>query len=142
MNKLPTLSARTQMYLQERRRLGFELRRMGYALHSFARYVDKLDFRQPLTVEVMAKWARQDHGHSDDPRTWARRLMILRPFTRWLRQFEPRTEIPEEAIFGRIGERCRRTYTKNRRSSICWRRRAAWVRLQVCAVRPMRRCLV
>ncbi len=105
MNKLPTLTTRIEMYLRERRRLGFELRRMGYALHSFARYFDKLDSRQPLTVEVMAKWARQDQGHSDDPRTWARRLMILRPFTRWLRQFEPRTEIPDEAIFGRIGER-------------------------------------
>ena len=105
MNKLPTLKARTQMYLSERRRLGFELRSMGHALRSFARYVDELDCREPLTVEVMAKWARQDQGHSDDPRTWARRLMILRPFTRWLQQFEPRTEIPEEAIFGRIGDR-------------------------------------
>src|SRR3984957_5858124 len=105
MNKSPTLRARTQMYLRERRQLGFELRSMGHALDSFARYVDHLDSREPLTVEVMAKWARQDQGHSDDPRTWARRLMILRPFTRWLRQFEPRTEIPEEAIFGPIGER-------------------------------------
>ena len=86
MNKLPTLTTRIEMYLRERRRLGFELRRMGYALHSFARYFDKLDSRQPLTVEVMAKWARQDQGHSDDPRTWARRLMILRPFTRCYRR--------------------------------------------------------
>ena len=40
-----------------------------------------------------------------DPKTWARRLKILRPFTRWLRQFEPYTEVPDEAIFGSAGER-------------------------------------
>ncbi len=105
MNRSPNLRARTQMYLRERRRLGFELRSMGHALGSFARYVDELDSPEPLTVEVMAKWARQHQGHSHDPRTWARRLLILRPFTRWLQQFEPRTEVPDEAIFGRIGER-------------------------------------
>ncbi len=105
MNRSPNLRARTQMYLRERRRLGFELRSMGHALESFARYVDEWDSREPLTVEVMTQWARQDQGHSDDPRTWARRLMILRPFTRWLQQFEPRTEVPDEAIFGRIAER-------------------------------------
>jgi integrase len=53
----------------------------------------------------MSEWARRDHIHSTDPRTWARRLKRLRPFTRWLRQFEPRTEVPDDTIFGPIGER-------------------------------------
>ena len=34
--------------------------------------------------------------------TSARRLRLLRPFTRWLQQFEPATEVPDEAIFGPI----------------------------------------
>jgi integrase len=53
----------------------------------------------------MASWARRDRGHSSDPRTWARRLKTLRSFTRWLQQFEPRTEVPDDAIFGRVGDR-------------------------------------
>jgi integrase len=105
MSKSVKLEARVQMYLRERRRLGFELRSMGYALHSFAHHVDQLGRREPLALEVMAEWARRDRGHSKDPCTWARRLKILRPFTRWLRQFEPRTEVPDDAMFGRIGER-------------------------------------
>jgi len=105
MNQPMNLQTRVRQYLRERRRLGFQLRSMGYALRSFAHYVDKLKHSAPLTVELMAEWARRDRAHSDDPHTWARRLKILRPFTRWLRQFEPRTEVPDDAIFGRIGPR-------------------------------------
>jgi len=58
--------------------------------------------RGPLTVEVMADWARSDSHGSTDPITWARRLKLLRTFLRWLQQFEPRTEVPDDAIFGRL----------------------------------------
>src|SRR5690606_11519502 len=34
--------------------------------------------------------------------TSARQLKLLRPFTAWLRQFEPATEVPDEAVFGRV----------------------------------------
>ena len=96
------LPARVRQYLRERRRLGFQLRSMQYALHSFASYAGE---RRPLTVELMAGWARRDRPRSSDPRTWARRLKLLRPFLRWLQQFEPSTEIPDDAVFGRIGGR-------------------------------------
>ena len=105
MSQPLNLRARVRQYLRERRRLGFQLRSMGYALRSFAHHVDKLENPGPLTVEMMAEWARRDRAGSNDPRTWARRLKILRPFTRWLQQFEPRTEVPDDAIFGRVGER-------------------------------------
>ena len=105
MSQPMNLRARVRHYLRERRRLGFQLRSMGYALRSFAHHVDKLENPGPLTVEMMAAWARCDQAGSNDPRTWARRLKILRPFTRWLQQFEPRTEVPDDAIFGRSGER-------------------------------------
>jgi integrase len=100
-----TLSRRAQQYLRERQRLGFKSRSMRYALRSFTRYADRLDSYRPITLEVMAEWARRDTHHSTDPRTWARRLKQLRPFTRWLRQFEPRTEVPDDTVFGPIGER-------------------------------------
>jgi integrase len=102
MSQSPNLTARVRQYLRERRRLGFELRSMGYALRSFTSFAGN---RGPFTIELMAEWARRDRPGSSDPRTWARRLKLLRPFLRWLQQFEPRTEVPRDAVFGRIGGR-------------------------------------
>ncbi len=100
-----TLQGLVERYLIERRRLGFSDRTPAYALRSFARHVKAVGHRGALTVEVMADWARCDSHGSSDPRTWARRLKNLRSFTRWLRQFEPRTEVPDDAISGRLPER-------------------------------------
>jgi integrase len=105
MNAPGTMQTHATNYLRERRRLGFGLRTTGYAVTSFARYIDGLGHHGPLTVEVMADWARCDHWHSDEPATWARRLKQLRSFARYLQQFEPRTEVPDDSIFGRIGQR-------------------------------------
>ena len=100
-----TMRVHAENYLSERRRLGFGLRSTGYALSSFARYVDGLGDRGPLTVELMADWARRDKWNSDEPSTWARRLKKLRSFARYLQQFDPRTEVPDDSTFGRIGQR-------------------------------------
>ena len=96
------LQARVEEYLAERHRLGFELHAMGLALSSFARYVTSVCQHGPLTVDLMADWARQDKAQIHKPSTKARRLKILRPFSRWLRQFEPRTEVPDETVFGPV----------------------------------------
>jgi integrase len=98
----PTTLHRAQEFLAERRRLGFQARKTRYALISFARYMDRQRHRGPLTVERMADWARRDKWQRGTPETWARRLKLLRPFARWLRQFEPRTEVPDESIFGPV----------------------------------------
>jgi integrase len=105
MNIHITMETHAENYLNERRRLGFGLRNPGYAVISFARYIDALNSQEPLTVEIMADWARQDKGNSGKPSTWARRLKNLRSFCRYLQQFEPRTEVPDDSIFGRIGQR-------------------------------------
>lgn len=105
MSAVTSVAARVERYLLERRRLGFAERTQAYALRSFARHVQSVGHRGPLTVEIMAEWARRDSHGSTEPHTWARRLKILRSFTRWLRQFEPRTEVPDDAIFGRLPER-------------------------------------
>jgi integrase len=105
MNMHITMETHAENYLNERRRLGFGLRNPGYAVISFARYIDSLNSQEPLTVEIMVDWARQDKGNSGKPSTWARRLKILRSFCRYLQQFEPRTEVPDDSIFGRIGQR-------------------------------------
>ena len=102
MSARVTLQARIEQYLAERRRLGFELSTMGHALTRFARYVAAVGHRGPLTTELMAAWARRAKGGHGDRATSARQLRLLRPFTRWLRQFEPATAVPDEVIFGAI----------------------------------------
>ncbi len=102
MNARVTLQARVEQYLTERRRLGFELDTMGHALARFARYVAEVGHRGPLTVDLMAAWARQAKAGHGNRATSARRLRLLRPFARWLQQFEPATEVPDEPIFGSI----------------------------------------
>ncbi len=105
MSASTSVQARVEQFLVERRRLGFSTRNDGYALRSFARYVQATGHRGALTVELMAAWARCDRHDSNDSRTWARRLKKLRTFLRWLQQFEPRTEVPDDTIFGRLPER-------------------------------------
>jgi integrase len=97
-----SLQARVEQYLAERRRGGFELSTVGYALASFARHVQAAGHHGPLTVDLMAAWARQAKSGHGDRATSARRLKMLRPFARWLRQFEPATEVPAEAVFGAV----------------------------------------
>jgi integrase len=105
MNAYITMQTHAENHLSERRRLGFGLRTSGYSILSFARYVDALNSQEPITVEIMGDWARQDKGNTGKPSTWARRLKNLRSFCRYLQQFEPRTEVPDDTIFGRIGQR-------------------------------------
>ena len=102
MSARVTLQARVEQYLAERRHAGFELRTMAYGLARFAQYVKGAGHQGPLTVDLMAAWARQAKGGHGDRTTSARRLKMLRPFTAWLRQFEPATEVPDEAVFGRV----------------------------------------
>lgn len=89
-------------FLTERRRLGFELRSMGHALRSLASYAASRDYQGPLTADFMVEWARQDKTKLHTPGTGARRIEILRPFCRWLRQFESLTEVPDESFFGPV----------------------------------------
>lgn len=99
------LACRVQQYLDERRRLGSKLRSTGRSLSNFERFVTSTGHTGPLTVELMAQWARQVQAQHMvdglvDKDTAARRLVLLRPFMRWLRQFEPATEVPDDFSFG------------------------------------------
>jgi hypothetical protein len=79
-------------YLASRRRLGFDLRCTGRRLLDFACFVDRSGHQGPLTVNLAASWARSGPGQA--PFTWARRIEIVRPFARYLQQFDPATEVP------------------------------------------------
>lgn len=96
------LHARVQQYLAERRRLGFQMRSPGHALANLTRFVRDTGHAGPLTVALMAQWARQARSGQASSETAARRLAWLRPFMRWLQQFEPDTEVPDDSSFGPV----------------------------------------
>jgi hypothetical protein len=73
----------------------------------------------PLTVDLMAAWARQAKAGRGDHATLARRLKMLRPFTRWMQQFEPATEVPDDTIFGRC-PRPGTAHLQPRGDRSCW----------------------
>lgn len=138
MNTAITMQSHAENYLEERRRLGYRLRSQGNALRSFVRYIDSLSLEGPLTVEIMAAWARRAKTHGDNPATWARRLQLLCPFARYLQQFDPRTEVPDSTTFGYRTQRLAPTFTASRKWSICWQRLA--VLTLICVGRPTRDC--
>jgi len=100
MSARNTIQVAVQRYLDERRRLGFDLRIAGGQLMRFARYADARGHQGALTLELQLDWARE-HVRRTGPVTWARRVEIVRPFAAYYRQFEPQTEVPDLKIFGR-----------------------------------------
>lgn len=87
-----------ERYLADRRALGFALRIAGTRLLAFARFADRRCPGPPLTLSVAVAWARAARRPS--PLSWARRLELVRPFARYLRQFDPATEVPPVRLFG------------------------------------------
>ena len=102
MNERTYLQAKVDDYLAERRQLGFELHSMEYALTSLASYAASSGHERALTAELMTEWARLDKMQRHTPATGARRIEVVRPFARWLCQFEPLTEVPDESAFGPV----------------------------------------
>ncbi len=85
-------------YLAERRAAGFGLVGAGQRLLAFARFADARSQDGALTVDLAVDWARASSRAS--ALTWGRRLELVRPFARWLVQYDPRTEVPPTRLFG------------------------------------------
>jgi integrase/recombinase XerC len=97
-NDTTPMLAAVQRYLDERRGLGFKMG-CGSELLRFARYADARGHRGPLALDLQLDWA-QDGVRGRGPAAWARRLKILRPFSKHYRQFEPESVIPDAFAFG------------------------------------------
>jgi len=82
-------------YLALRRRLGFQLGRVGYELHKFVRFVQnaKASF---ITTKLALEWATQPTGCQ--PAYWAARLGMVRRFAGYLSALDPRTEVPSQGL--------------------------------------------
>jgi len=100
----PTFVALVEDYLALRRRLGFGLVTQGRMLLAFARHAGRVAPDGPLTVELAVQWATTS-CRSRDPSAAARRLDVVRGFTRHRALFDPTTEVPP---LGLLGPRYRR----------------------------------
>jgi integrase len=90
---------RAKEYLDERRRLGYELRITGDMLLAFARFADKVGHSGPLTLKLIVDWAKGQATRAT-PITWARRVEIIRSFAKFCARDEPKTAIPSIDMFG------------------------------------------
>ncbi len=98
MNLTNQMTQRVKEYLALRRAFGFQLSIAGQQLQDFARFVDRIAGGRPLTLEVALRWAQSTSTGKQT--SAARRLLILRPFARYLRTVEPLTEVPPNGILG------------------------------------------
>jgi len=93
-----SMLSKARAYLAHRRALGFQLKSEGLRLLDFARYVDALGHRGPLTNRLAIRWACLPQ--SADRLWWARRLEIVRTFAKHLLLTEPQTQIPPRHWLG------------------------------------------
>jgi integrase len=93
------MQRRAQEYLDERRRLGYDLSKSGAMLLAFARFADEVGHKGPLTLQLIVDWAKGQATRAT-PITWARRVEIIRPFAKFCAQDEPKTAIPGVDMFG------------------------------------------
>jgi integrase len=92
------MSEHVRKYLALRRAFGFQLGIAGQQLDDFARYADGTTSGKRLTLELALRWAQS--SPTGKQTSAARRLLILRPFARYLRTIDPATEIPPNRILG------------------------------------------
>ena len=103
MRPAPTMQAQVDAYLAVRRSMGFDLRIAGQQLLAFARFAAQTGHRGPLTVAVAVRWAQS--ARRATRLTWARRLQTLRPFMKYLAQFDAATETVPSGLFGPVHRR-------------------------------------
>jgi integrase/recombinase XerD len=72
----PTMLSRVQVYLAQRRALGFQLKSEGRLLLNFGRYARTRGNDGPLTSKLAISWACLPK--QADRRYWARRLEVRR----------------------------------------------------------------
>lgn len=91
--------AQVRDYLALRSRLGYTLRTAGDELVLFARHLENIGHRGPLTADIAIRWAKL--ATNAKPEYWAWRLGAVRLFVKHLIATEPRHEVPAVDALGR-----------------------------------------
>lgn len=92
------LAQAVELYLQTRRRFGFELTGPEWMLRSFARYAKENDHHGPVTAALALQWAQQP-PHASRPYL-ALRLQTVRLFAQFWQAYDSKTEVPPTGYFG------------------------------------------
>jgi integrase len=90
-------------YVDYRRKLGFDLKTESKQLLNFARFAEDFGADGHITSELCIRWAQASRKQS--PRTWNRRIEIVRGFAKYCRRLDERTEVPAAGIFGSVRRR-------------------------------------
>ena len=96
--KYKTFSEAVEVYLKERRSMGYSLERRGEQLCNFAKYADKIGHKGPLTTELALQWVRLPQKCQVN--YWAQRLSTIRVFAKYMQLLDPKTQIPPKGLFG------------------------------------------
>jgi integrase len=92
------MTAHVRSYLSLRRAFGFRLSIAGGQLQKFATFADSVAPGEPFTVDLALRWAQS--SSTGKQVSAARRMLILRPFARYLLTIAPLTEVPPSRILG------------------------------------------
>ena len=82
-------------YIAERRHYGGDCSAAEWILRPFAAFADA-EGAESITVGVFLRWKEQFGSASSA--TWKNRLSAVRGFTAWLKQRDPRTEVPPKGL--------------------------------------------
>ena len=100
---MSALRDRVRDYLALRRGLGFRLVEADRYLRNFCAFMEQ-EGAPVLTSALALRWAMTPT--SARPTTWAGRLTVIRQFARYLKGFEPATEIPDTRLLPFRPKRC------------------------------------
>jgi integrase len=94
-----SISSKVEIYLTERRRVGFKLRGNGAYLRSFARFSERRRHRGPITSNLILAWAQASRRASAHMAAF--RLSTLQPFLKYWNQRDPTNQLVPTGLFGR-----------------------------------------
>lgn len=98
MKKAGQMTQYVDDYLAIRRAFGYQLEIDGEQLHRFAAFADREAPDNPFTTGLALRWAQA--SSTGKQTTAACRLRTLRPFSRYLKTIEPRTEVVPLKLLG------------------------------------------
>ena len=114
----PSWASLVRKYLAHRRKLGYGLDG-GEVLLDFAEFARRTAPQKPLTGDLALKWATSSPAKRQRQ---AARLSLVRGFAKYCALLDPRTEIPDGHMLGRVCTRRRPHIFTTRQTQLILRR--------------------
>jgi integrase len=102
MKARPSLQRLVRQYLDHRRALGYQLLHYDGHLSNFARFAQREGPGEGLTSALAIKWATSVKAGRPHQ---AKRLSIIRTFSRFCAAYDPRIQVPPPGLLGPNGDR-------------------------------------